>query len=103
MSRGSLYKSAEELRPCIEAKETIMTSPEDTVKQVTATLCYLSGEGRIRKTATAFGISRQVVSKIVRRVHKAIAVHKVIPFTEQKVHTPYSQWRVQVTERVISR
>ena len=75
MSRGSLYKSAEELRPYIEAKETIMTSPEDAVKHVTSTLYYLSGEGRIHKTATAFGISRQVVSKIVQRVHKAIAVH----------------------------
>lgn len=91
MSRGSLYKLADELRPYIEGKETIMRSPVDVVKQVAVTLYYLSDEGRLRKTANAFGISRQVVSKIVRKVCKAITVHLgtkyiKLPFTEEEVN-----------------
>ena len=46
------------------------------VKRVAITLYYLSSdEGRFRKTANAFGISRQSVSKVVREVCKAIAIH----------------------------
>ena len=47
-----------------------MRSSIDVVKQVAVTLYYLSDEGRIRKTANAFGISRQAVSKIVRKVRQ---------------------------------
>ncbi|XP_068738726.1 putative nuclease HARBI1 [Montipora capricornis] len=75
MSCGSLYKLANELRPHIEGKRTIMRTPVDVIKQVAVTQYYLSDEGRLRKTANAFGISRQVVSKIVRKVCKAITVH----------------------------
>ncbi|CAH3030002.1 unnamed protein product, partial [Porites evermanni] len=66
MSKTSLLKLAEELRPYIEGKETIMRSPVDVVKQVSLTLYYLTDEGRLRKTANAFGVSRQVTSKIIR-------------------------------------
>lgn len=91
MSRVSINRLAEELRPYIEGKETIMRSPVDVVKQVAITLYYLSDEGRMRKTANAFGISRQAVSKIVRKVCKAITVHLgpkyvTLPFTEEDVH-----------------
>ena len=41
MSKTSLLKLAEELRPYIEGKETIMRSPVDVVKQVALTLYYL--------------------------------------------------------------
>lgn len=57
-------------RPFIEGKDTVMRSSIDVVKQVAITLYYLSDEGRIRKTANAFGISCQAVSKIVRKVKK---------------------------------
>ncbi|XP_068739345.1 putative nuclease HARBI1 [Montipora capricornis] len=82
MSRGSLYKLADELRPYIEGKRTIMRTPVDV------TLYYLSDEGKLGKTANAFGISRQVVSKIVHKVCKAITVHLgkkyiKLPFTEE--------------------
>jgi len=90
MSRDSLYSLAEELRPHIEGKDTVMRKTVDVVKQVAITLYYLSDEGRIRKTANAFGNSRQVVSKIVRKVCKAITVHLgrkyiKLPFTEEEV------------------
>ena len=45
MSKTSLLKLAEEFRPYIEGKETIMRSPVDVVKQVALTLYYLSDEG----------------------------------------------------------
>lgn len=57
-------------RPFIEGKDTVMRSSIDVVKQVAITLYYLSDEGRIRKTANAHGISRQAVSKIVRKVRQ---------------------------------
>ena len=90
MRRGSLYKLADELRPYIEGKRTIMRTPVDVIKQAAVTLYYLSDEGRLRKTANAFGISRQVVSKIVCKVCKAITVHLgkkyiKLPFTEEEV------------------
>ena len=90
MSRGSLYKLADELSLYIEGKQTIMRTPVDVIKQVAVTLYYLSDEGRLQKTANAFGISRQVVSKIVRKVCKAITVNLgkkyiKLPFTEEEV------------------
>ena len=91
MSRESLNSLAEELRPHIEGNNTIMRTAVDVVKQVAVTSYYLSDEGRMRKTTNAFGLSRQAVSKIVRKVCKAIMIHlgpKYInlPSTEEEVH-----------------
>ncbi len=91
MSRVSLHRLAEELRPYIQGRDTVMRSSIDPVKQVAITLYYLSDEGGIRKTANAFGISRQSVSKIVRKVCKAITVYLgpkyvKLPFTEGEVN-----------------
>ena len=75
MSKESLYKLADQLRPYIEGEETIMRSAVDVKKQVALTLYYLSDEERMRKTANAFGLSRQVVSKIVQKVYRAITLY----------------------------
>ena len=90
MSRTSLLNLSELLRPFIQGETTRMRSPVDVVKKVACTLYYLSDEGRIRKTANAFGLSRQVVSNIIREVCKAITVHLGpeyirLPFTESEV------------------
>ena len=79
-----------QLRPYIEGKKTIMRSPVDVVKKVPITLYDLGDEGRLRKTANAFGLSRQIVSKIIRKVCKAITIHLgakyiTLPFTEEEV------------------
>ena len=79
-----------QLMPYIESKTTIMRSPVDVLKQVAVTLSYLSDEGRLRKTANAFGLSRQVVSKIICKVCKAISIYLgakyiTLPFTEKEV------------------
>ena len=49
MSRVSLHRLTEELKPYIEEKDTVMRSSIDPVKQVAITLYYLSDEGRVRK------------------------------------------------------
>ena len=90
MSRDSLYRLADELQSHIQGKATIMWLPVDVETQVACTLYYLSDEGRLRKTANAFGTSRQVVSKIVKKVCRGITLHlgpKYIrlPATEEEV------------------
>jgi len=52
-----------------------MHSPVEVERQVALTLYYLSDEGRLRKTANSFGLSRPCISVIVRRVTHAISSH----------------------------
>lgn len=68
MSKSALVSLAELLCPHIEGQATKMRAPIDVVKKVACTLYYLSDQGRMRKTANAFGLSQQTVSKIVRQV-----------------------------------
>ena len=70
MSRISLLRLTEELHPYIEGKDTVRRSFIDHVKQIAITLYHLSDESHICKTANAFGVSRQSVSKIVKEVCK---------------------------------
>ena len=74
----------------IEKQVTNMREPVEVERQVAATLYYLSDEGRLRKTANAFGLSRSSVSIIIRRVTHAITVHLgpnyiTVPLTEDAV------------------
>ncbi|KAK0146967.1 putative nuclease HARBI1 [Merluccius polli] len=87
MSKTSLVALSEELRPYIQRQTTAMRAPIETIKRVALTLYYLSDEGRLRKTANAFGVSQQAVSVVVRQTCKAIAIHLgpeyiKMPFTE---------------------
>ena len=75
MSRDTFSILCEELRPFIEKQTTNMRLPVDVERQVASSFYYLSDEGRIRKTANAFGLSREVISVIIRRVCIAITVH----------------------------
>ena len=54
-------------------EETVMRASIDVARQVAMTLYYLSDEGRLRKTANAFGVSRATVSIVIRRVTRVIA------------------------------
>ena len=67
MSRPSVLTLCEELRPYIEGETTNMRAPIDPLKKVALLLYYLNDEGRILKTANAFGVSRQSVSVIIRQ------------------------------------
>ena len=72
MSKNSFRHLCSELRTYTERQETVMRSPVSVENQVAVTLYYLSDEGRMRKTANAFGVSRSIVSVIVRRVTSVI-------------------------------
>ena len=50
-----------------------MRKPIDVETRVWVTLYYLSDEGRMRETASAFGIAKGTVSVIIRRVTQAIS------------------------------
>lgn len=60
------------LRPFLLKECTQMRQPISVETQVAAFLYYISDEGRYRKTANAFGISRASVSILVRKVSKTI-------------------------------
>ena len=90
MSRDSFYVLCNKLRPFIEKQTTHLRKPISVEKQVAVTLYYVSDEGRYRKVANAFGISRASVSKIVRTVCFAITKHLgpvyiTMPTTEEEV------------------
>lgn len=65
MSRVTFFSLC---RPYIQRQSTVMRQCIDVEKQVALTLYYLADEGRMRKTANAFGVSRSSVSIVVRRV-----------------------------------
>ena len=75
MRKENFLKLCAELWPFIEKQVTNMREPVEVERQVAAMLYYLSDEGRLRKTANAFGLSRSSVSIIIRRVTHAITVH----------------------------
>ena len=90
MSKQNFYKLCDELRPHIQKKTTNMRSPVSVEKQVAVTLYYLSDEGRLRKVANAFGLSRSCVSLTIRRVAHAITTflgpdYIKLPLTESEV------------------
>ena len=90
LSRGSFYKLCNELRVYIQRQETTMRSPVEVERQVAMTLYYMSDEGRLRKTANSFGVSRPCVSVVIRRVARAISIflgpkYITLPLTEDTV------------------
>ena len=97
MRKENFENLCEELRPYLSRRSTIMRKPVDVETQVALTLYYLSDEGRLRKTANAFGLSRSTASIIVRRVCCAISQHlspKYIkmPTTEEAVEEVTSKF-----------
>eukprot|EP00112_Aurelia_sp_Birch-Aquarium-sp1_P012815 Seg270.2 transcript_id=Seg270.2/GoldUCD/mRNA.D3Y31 product="Protein ALP1-like" protein_id=Seg270.2/GoldUCD/D3Y31 len=69
-----------------------MRIPISVEKQVAVFLYYVSDEGRYRKVANSFGISRAAVSNIVKRVSMIITVHLgpiyiTLPKTKEEVET----------------
>ena len=90
MSRGSFMKLCDELCPHIQKRTTNMRSPVEVERQVALTLYYLSDEGRLRKTANAFGLSRSIVSVTVRKLAGVICAHLgpkyiQLPLTDEEV------------------
>ena len=90
MKKESFQQLCDELRPFLEKKDTIMRKAVDAETQVALTLYYLSDEGRLRKTANAFGLALSTVSEIVRNVTRGIVtklgrMYIKLPTTEDAV------------------
>ena len=107
MSRPTFLLLCEELRPFVQKKATNMRLSMDVKRQVASTLYYLSDEGRIRKTANAFGLSRSVISNIIRRICIAITVHLgskyiKLPFTEAEVKELVSKFYKRFSQNTVS-
>lgn len=99
MSHPTFMELCEDLRPLLERKSTRMRRPISVETQMAVTLYYLSDEGRYRKVANAFGISRSSVSIIVRRVCAAISEYLGpsyvrLPTSEREVQELVSQFYV---------
>ena len=97
MSRMSFFKLCNLLRPYIERQTTHMRRILSVETQVAVTLYYLSDEGRLRKVANAFGISRASCSIIVRKVSWTIATqlgpsYIKLPMTEESVKKKVSKF-----------
>jgi len=75
MSRKNFTELCDMLRPYLQRKSTKMREPISVETQIAAFLYYISDEGRYRKTANAFGISRASVSIIVKKVSCEIVKH----------------------------
>ena len=90
MSRLSFFNFVTLLHPYIECQVTHMHKPVSSKAQLALTLYYLSDEGRLRKVADVFGLSRSCCSLIIRRVSSAITSHLrpvyiKLPMTEEGV------------------
>lgn len=97
MSRVSFFNLANLLRPHIERQVTIMRAPVSVETQLAVTLYYFADEGRLRKVANAFGLSRSCCSITVRRVSSALTTHLgphyiKLPTTEQSVKEKVSKF-----------
>ena len=98
MSKLTFAKLCDELKPHLTKTETNMRKPLDVETQVAVTLYYLADEGRYRKVANAFGISRSTVSCIVRCVTKTISTklglkYIKLPSTVQEVEELVSGYK----------
>ena len=60
------------LRPWLQRQNTRLKRAISVEAQVGAYLYYVTDEGRYRKTANAFGVSRESISSIIRRVSHAV-------------------------------
>ncbi|XP_060780364.1 putative nuclease HARBI1 [Neoarius graeffei] len=90
MSRSALIHLSERLCLQLEGTTTRMRRPVDLLTRVACTLYYLCDEGRLCKTANAFGLSQSTVSVIIHQVCKTICTtlgHEYIttPKTEPEV------------------
>ncbi|XP_015753379.1 PREDICTED: putative nuclease HARBI1 [Acropora digitifera] len=99
MSRPTFMELCEDLRPLLKRKSTRMRRPISVETQMAVTLYYSSDEGRYRKVANAYEISRSSVSIIVRRVCTAISeylgpIYVHLPTSEREVQELVNQFHV---------
>ena len=91
MNRENFYKLVDDLRPYITKQTTMMRVPLPPETRVAIFLYYISDEGRLLKTANAFGISKCTASVIINEL--AMVIFSVlgpkyirVPKSEQEVN-----------------
>ena len=72
MNRENFYKLVDDLRPYITKQTTMMRVSLPPETRVAIFLYYISDEGRLLKTANAFGISKCTVSVIINELAMVI-------------------------------
>ena len=97
MSRENFFILADLLRPHIERRDTHIHCAISVEKQVALTLYYFADEGRLRKIANYFGISRASCSITIRKVSYAITTYLgphfiKLPLTEESVKKKVQQF-----------
>ena len=90
MSKEKFKKLCDQVRPFVEKRVTNVRKPISVKKQVAITLYYFADEGRYRKVANAFGISRSSVFLIAGKVSFIITYHLgpkyvMLPWSEEEV------------------
>ena len=73
--KQSFLVLCEKLCQYISKNTTRFRKPISVEMQFAVTMYYLSDKGRFRKTVNAFGIAKNTVPMIIRRVTKAISNH----------------------------
>ena len=91
MSRESFNELCDLLGPYIEQQTTHMRRPITVETQVAILLYYISDEGRLRKVANAFGVSRSSCSIIIRKVSRVITTY----LGPQLINLPLNEESVQ--------
>ena len=91
MSKRSLFALCEELHQYISKSTARFLKSASAGMQVAVIIYCLSDEGKFSKTVNAFGIAKNTVSMIIRRVTKAISNHLAgrcikLPRTEEEVN-----------------
>ena len=87
MSRESFLVLCQQLEEHLIKRNTRFRKAISVQEQLALTLYYLFDEGRLKKTANAFGLGKSTVSAIIQRVCKVITVHltsKYIKFPKTK-------------------
>ena len=87
MSKESFLDLCQQLEEHLTKCNTRFWKAVSVEEKVALTLYYLSDEGRLRKTANAFGLGKSTVFTIIRRVCKFITVQltsKYIKFPKTK-------------------
>ena len=95
MSKNTFMDLCEEVRGHLQKKDTHLRKALDVETQVGITLYFLADEGRYRKVANAFGVSRSTVSLVIRNVTKAISTGRKyiqLPMTEAEVEEQASNY-----------
>ena len=97
MTKKTFMELCQELSPYITKQQTHLREALDVETQGGITLYYLSDEGRYRKVANAFGVSRSSVSLVIRNVTRAISKHLgakyiKLPLTKAEVEEQASKY-----------